>query len=406
MAKRFGARCAMAALSLAMLTASAEDWPQWRGANSDGVSQETGIVDAWPEGGPKELWRVPLGNGFSGIAVVGDRAYTMCGTKNDEFVVCLNVADGSEVWRVRSDKGFTNSFGDGPRATPTVDGDRLYTHGASGSLLCLDTRTGKRIWGFNTLTRFKLKNTTWGLSASPVVYGRMLLVVAGSGDGSSVVALNKADGEVIWKGLDGNAGYTTPTIEEIDGKDQIIAFMGTFAAGLSPADGSQLWRFDWPTRYEVNAANPIYSDGQLFISSGYNKGAASLKLTKKGDKYDVESVWESRDMQNHFSSCVLIDGYLYGFNLKKLTCMDFKTGEVKWEHKGFDTGSLLAADGKFIIYGEKKSQLALAKISPDAYTELSQTKVLSGKTWTIPTLANGRLFVRNEKEIVCLDVKK
>lgn len=383
---------------------AAEDWPQWRGPRQDGISLETGLSAPWPEGGPPELWRIPLGVGFSSVSVVDDRAYTMFGDEEAEWVVALDTADGSTIWKVRSGDLLENEYGNGPRATPTVTGGRIYTHGATGSLVCLDAATGERIWGFNTLEKFGGENADFGLSASPAVFGGMLVVVVGAGDGKSLVALSKATGDVLWTSLDDIAGYSTPVYIVVDGVPQIVVLMGKAVVAVSPDDGRELWRFPWETTLDANVATPIYHEGKLFISTGYGTGCGLFALSAPGGVPAAELLWKSKDMKNYFSTCVLLDGYLYGFNNTLFTCMEFETGDVQWRERGFNRGSLLAADGKLIIYGERAT-LALAEASPEQYQEISNVEVLDGKTWTVPTLAHGKLFVRNEEEMVCLDLK-
>lgn len=379
----------------------ADDWPQWRGPEHDGISRETGLIDSWPEGGPKELWRIPLGEGFSAASVVGSSAYTMYSEGDDEYVICLDTANGNMRWRVRSGDTFKDSLGDGPRATPTVHEGRVYSHGATGSVLCLDAETGDKLWGFNSLEKFDADNVGWGLSASPFIVGDKVILVVGGRAGNSLVALNKDSGQTIWTSLSDKAGYATPILIEVDGMKQLVVFTGAAVVGVSPTDGAELWRYPWKTTEDANVAQPISHGNRLFISSGFDSGAAMLELTVRDGKTNVSELWLSNRMKNFMSSSILIDGYLYGFSSTILTCMDFQTGEVKWIQRGFGRGSLLAADGKLIIYSER-AKLVLAEISPESFRQLAAANVLSGKTWTVPTLANGRLYVRNDKELVCL----
>lgn len=384
--------------------APAEDWPQWRGPRMDGTSQETGLLSAWPENGPPELWRVPLGAGFSAVSVVGDRAYTMYGGAEGEFAVCLDAVRGAILWKTRSGDLFTNSYGDGPRATPSIDGDRVYTLGGGGMLQCLDAASGKQVWGYRLTDKFGGEPPEFGFSASPVVFGDMLVVVTGSGSGQSLAAVNKATGDVLWTSLDDKAGYSTPLRIEAAGVPQLVVLMGEALVGVSPQDGREYWRHPWKTTLDANVATPIFRDNRLYVSTGYGTGCGLFELSAVDGRPAAKLLWANKEMKNYFSTCVLVGNYLYGFNNTMLSCMDFETGEVKWRQRGFNRGSLLAADGKLIIYGERAT-LALAEVSPDGYKEISQVPILEDQTWTVPTLSGGRLFVRNDKELVCLNLK-
>ena len=380
------------------------DWPQWRGPRQDGISLESGLLSEWPEGGPPELWRVKLGNGYSPTAVVDNRAYTMFGDDDGEYVVCIDVADGRTVWQVTSDGPFENSYGGGPRAMPTVHEGRVYTVGATGAALCLDARSGEKVWGLNVFSEFGCENLEWGLSASPVIVEDKVIVVTNGSDGKSLAALDKDTGKTIWTSLDDKAGYSTPLIIDLDNEKRLVVMTGVAMVGVAPEDGRELWRYPWETNLDANIATPIFHDGRLFISSGYDTGSGLFELVVKEGQVELNLLWRSKKMKNLFTSSILIDGFVYGFHNTIFTCLDFETGEVQWSHRGFNRGSVLSADGKLIIFGERGT-LALAKISPEAYEEVSSVKIFKGnKLWSIPTLSRGRLFVRNDEELICLDL--
>lgn len=401
-------RLAGPAVFLAVLLAfcvetQAEDWPQWRGPQQDGVSRESGLLSQWPQGGPRVLWRIPLGVGYSSVSVAGGMAVTMFGTEEGEFVAAIDAASGKVLWKTPSGLLFHNSYGDGPRSTPAIDAGRVYSLGATGSLLALEAASGKKIWGFNVLEKFGGDVPEFGLSPSPVVAGNMLLVVTGAKHGKSLVALDKSSGSVLWSSLNDKAGYSTPLVIDVGGARQIVVLMGEALVGVALGDGRELWRRPWKTTLDANVATPIFHQNRLFISTGYGTGCGMFELAA-GGRPAVKELWKSKEMKNYFSTSVLIDGVLYGFDNMFLVAMDFQTGKVKWRERGFNRGSLLAADGKLVILGER-ANLALAEVSPAKYTELTRAKVLDGKTWSVPTLADGRLFVRNEKELVCLDLR-
>jgi outer membrane protein assembly factor BamB len=394
-------------LALAVTASFAEDWPQWRGPRQDGISRETGLLNQWPEKGPAELWRVPLGAGFSGVSVVGERAFTLFGAADGEFAAAFQTADGKPIWKTRlSDLlKLTSDYGDGPRATPAIDAGKVYVLSGKGALRCLDAADGHVIWGCELLEKFGGKPPEYGFSATPVVMGEMLVVVAGGGKGKSLVAFNKTSGDVLWTALDDRIGYSTPSEVTIDGVSQIIVLTGEAVVSVAPKDGKEYWRKEWVTTLDANVATPVISGNRLFMSSGYGTGCALFELSVKEGKPAAEKLWANKEMKNYLSTSVLVDGYLYGFNDTRLACLDFRTGKTKWKTSGFNRGSLLAADGKLIIYGAQ-GLLALAEISPDDYKELSKFQLWDERTWTVPTLSGGRLFVRNEKELVCLKVAK
>ena len=242
------------------------------------------------------------------------------------------------------------------------------------------------------------------MSASPVVIGDMLVIVVGAQHGKSLVALNKASGEVLWTSLSDLGGYSTPIHIEVDGTEQIVVLTGKFVVGVAADDGHELWRHPWETTLDANVATPIYHDGRLFISTGYGTGCALFELSANNGVAEAKELWDSKSMKNYFSTSVLHNGHLYGFNNTMLTCMEFETGDVTWRARGFNKGSVLLADGKLIILGERGT-LALAETSLEEYKEISRVEAFDGKTWTVPTVAGGKLFLRNEEELVCLNLK-
>jgi outer membrane protein assembly factor BamB len=390
-------------------TLLAADWPQWRGPARDGVSAETGLLTAWPAGGPRLLWKVPGGGGYSCPAIAGGRLFTLVSRDKDEIVLCLDAKSGKELWTVRSDADRPDDFGSGPRATPTVDGDRVYTLGASGSLMCLQAADGKSIWSADILKQFSAENLRWGVSGSPLVEGDLLIVNSG-GRGASCVAFDKKTGKVVWAGHDDLAGYAAPTAITVDGVRQIVFFTGDAVLGVSPTDGAEHWRIPWKTSYDCNIATPVWSakDKLLFVSSGYDKGCAAVRLAGKAGKVAAEIAWQSRAMRNHHASCVLHDGKLYGFDGNGpavLKCLELTTGRTLWTDRSIGKGSLMLADGHLIALSEE-GELALIAADPAGYKEKARCKPLDSLCWTMPVLSGGRLYLRNESEILCLQAGK
>lgn len=395
--------------------ARAEDWPCWRGPHHDGISRETGLLKSWPKDGPKKLWRVQLTGGFSSVVVANGRLFTQTKQGNEEIVLCLDPTTGNENWRVKyacnykdhptfTGGGFPPSR-TGPRSTPAVDGDYVYTLGATGILHCLDTATGKIVWRQELLKLGDRTCPSHGYCSSPLVMGERVYVNPGGANGKSIAALDKHDGKVLWQSLDDSPGEATPVWIEPNGVPQVLFFTGKAAIGVAPDDGKELWRYPWKTLYDLNIATPIYAEGKVFVSSNYGTGAAVFRLTGKPEP---ETIWKALSMHNHFSCSVLHEGAVYGFSEQRLRCVDFATGKVLWDNvSGLRRGSLVLADGLLILLGEH-GELALAKATPTAYTEISRCQVLDSKalTWTVPVLCDGRLFVRNENALLALEVKE
>ncbi|MCZ6507499.1 MAG: PQQ-like beta-propeller repeat protein [Acidobacteria bacterium] len=393
----------IAALCTSLLVAgfASSDWPRYRGPTGDARSPETGLLTEWPADGPPEVWRAELGDGYSCMAVSGGRLYTLFGSGRDEIAVCLDAASGREIWRVRIDSNRGDDQGDGPRSTPTVDGDHVYVLGASAKLYALDAATGATRWRVDLPEQLGARVPRWGVSTSPLVEDDLLVVDVGGRPGYSLVAFDKRTGSVRWHANDDVPGYSTPLAITVGGQRQVVSFSGTELVAVAAADGELLWRHPWRTSYDVNAAMPVFlPPNRLFISSGYDTGAAVLEIGERS----VREVWRSRVMKNHFNSSVLVDGYLYGFDNGTLKCLDSASGEEQWAQRGFAKGSLLYADGRLVILSER-GLLALADADPRQYTERSRFQLFKTKTWTMPSLADGRLFVRDQEELVALNLR-
>jgi outer membrane protein assembly factor BamB len=381
-------------------------WPQWRGPNRDGVSTETGLLTAWPAEGPKVLWKAKAGDGYSSLVVDAGRAYTLLQDGEDEAVVCWDAETGKESWRLGYACKYHNDYGSGPRSTPTVDGEYVYTVGATGILHCLKAASGEKVWRHNLLEEFQAENLTWGVSFSPLIEGELILTNPGGPNGSSLVAFDKRTGQLVWKGQNDQAGYSSPLAITAAGVRQVVFFTESGLVSVSPKDGQVYWRFPWETDYGCNIATPISAGDYLYISSGYGRGCALVKIVAdESGALQAKRVYENNLMCNHFSSSVLFQDHLYGFNEATLTCMEFRTGKVVWKEKGFRKGSLLVADGQLIILGES-GQLALAEATPEGYRQKASFRISQNKCWTVPALANGKLFVRDEEQVLCLDLKK
>jgi outer membrane protein assembly factor BamB len=400
-------------VELSQPATSTGDWPQWRGPNRDGISLETGLNFVWPESGPKKLWEAPASEGYSGFAVSGGRVYIILQDGDNEVVECRDAATGDFKWKVPYPAHFTNGWGSGPRSTPTVDEGRVYTVGATGVFLCLDAASGQQHWRHDLLEEFDASNLSWGVSFSPLIEGNLVLTNPGGSNGRSIVAFDKKTGNVVWKAFNSRAGYSSPIAVTAAGRRQIIFFTSSGPVGVAPEDGIVLWEYPWNNKTDVNAATPIPFSAQIgdevrdyvFISCNYEKGACLLKLTPDGDGIVAQRVYETRRMSNHFATCVRLGEQLYGVSDKILVCMDIQTGKVRWNQRGFANGSLTVADGMLIILGEG-GQLAVADPTPEEYREIATFRFSKNKCWTVPVVANGRLYLRDEQRMACYDLRK
>ncbi len=379
------------------------DWPQWRGPNRDGISSETGLLDAWPKGGPPLAWKTQgLGEGYSSAAVAAGRLFIQGQQGDEEFVLALDASTGKQIWRAHTGIPFKESRGYGPRGTPTVDGDRLYALAADGMLVCLDTATGKRIWGYNMVDHFHAHIPHWGISESPLVEGDRLIVTPGGRD-AAVVALDKMSGKLLWQSQSDSAGYSSPMAFDAGGSRNLVVFTGEAAIGLDLATGKLEWRYERVANRTANIATPIIHNGEIFVSSNYGTGCVLLKVAGN----DASEVYFTRDMQNHYSTSVLVGDYLYGFSSSILTAMKFQTGEVAWRDRSVGKGSLIYADKHLYLLGEE-GVVGLAEATPAGYREIARFEIPKGgfPTWSQPVIANGRLYLREQDNLFCYNIKK
>ena len=388
-----------------VMAQSAANWPQWRGPNRDGISKETGLLKQWPAEGPPLVWKATgAGRGYSSFSISNGRMYTM-GLRGDrEFVVAFDVATGKEVWATpHGSAAYRNDRGDGPRGTPTIDGDRIYALGGNGDLSAIEAKSGKVIWSKNVLKDFGGSNIRWGISESPLVMGNKLLVNAG-GPGASIVALNKSNGAVIWKSQSDEAGYSSAIPFEVNGATQVVFFTAERAVGLDPNDGKLLWDYARPSNNVANVATPIVRANRVFISSDYGTGGGVVEI-KPDNK--AQEIWFTKEMRNHHSSSVLIGDYLYGFSSAILTAMKFDTGEIAWKDRSVGKGSLVFADGHLYLFSEN-GVVGLAEATPTGYKEKGRFKIQQDSlpTWTHPVVAGGRLYLRDQDTIYAYDVRE
>jgi len=380
---------------------NAADWPIWRGPNNDGISLEK--VNLKSLSSPQVMWQKELGYGYSSVSVKGDRLYTMGYNDGQDTIYCLNPKTGKEIWTYSYEEEKGGGY-KGPRATPIIDGDLLYTQSCTGKLHCLDVKSGKVQWEAN-FADFGGQDIKWHYAGSAVIYKDFVIY----NTNKYGLALNKKTGKKVWASPGGKCNYATPYLFSINGKDAVAIFAEKSMIAVDPKNGKKLWSFDWETKYNINGADPIVSGNQMFISSAYGNGGAMLKFTSSS----VSTLWKNTDMQNHFDSSVLIDGHLYGINGRTgnkkstVTCMDWKTGKVRWAEKIGGYGALSAV-GKNLVFLVENGTLIVAEASPSGYTEIARKeKLISKKCWIAPVLVNGILYCKsNEGRLMAIDVAK
>jgi outer membrane protein assembly factor BamB len=389
-----------------------EDWPQWRGPDRTDVSKESGLLKDWPEAGPPLVWLFKnAGIGYSGFAVVGDTLYTMGSREDVECLLALNVKDGTEKWSTKIGPRLENDWGDGPRDTPTVDGDFVYCLSAPGVVVCANRSDGSIVWQ-TSMKDLGGKRPNWGYTESVLVDGDKLICTPGGKEGT-LAALNKKTGEVVWRSKDvtDDAHYSSVIVADCNGKRQYIQLMMAKLIGVDAGSGKLLWETDWVGKTAV-IPTPIFHDGCVYITSGYGAGCKLVKL--EADKA-VNVVYENKNMKNHHGGVVLVGDYLYGYSDGfGWVCQDFKTGELAWNNKEkLGKGCITYADGMLYLVDEKDGYVVLIEASPEGWkehgrftltpqTELRKPK---GRIWTHPVISNGKLYLRDQELVFCFDVK-
>ena len=384
-----------------------DDWPQWRGLKRDGISAERGLLKDWPAGGPPVAWRAAgAGTGYSSFSAAHGRIYTLGARGGTEYLMAYDAATGKKTWETAHGRQFSNDRGDGPRSTPTVDGDRLYTFGGSGDMSVVDAATGKVFWKINLLEKLGGTNIQWGLSESPLVLSDRILVSPG-GRGASIVALSKTDGSVIWKSLSDEPGYSSAVLHEAGGVREAIYFTGERALGIDVDTGKLLWSYNQVANRTANVATPIVRGNFVFLSSDYGTGAALLELTPGSKSIAAKQVYFTREMRNHHASSVLIGDYLYGFSDAILTAMKFDSGQVAWRDRSVGKGSVVFVDERLYLYSEE-GVVGLAEANPAGYREHGRFQIKTGgaPTWSHPIVSNGKLFIRDQDNIYAFDVRQ
>ncbi|MFP6763863.1 MAG: PQQ-binding-like beta-propeller repeat protein [Planctomycetaceae bacterium] len=392
----------------------AEDWPQFLGPDRNGISKETGLLDSWGDAGPDELWRIPGGVGMSAVAVKDGLACTMIQTKREQQLLGFDAATGTKKWTAAIAPNYRNQMGNGPRGTPLLTADAAFVFTGEGVLARVNLKDGSLDWKVVTLNRHPGAVMDYGMACSPVLWGTAVIVTVGARQ-ATVVAFDQKTGETLWTaGRAGSAGYSSPAVLQAGGQEQLVVFAGAAAFGVDSA-GKELWRYGYVTDYDCNIATPLSIDGSVLISAGENHGTTLLNLKPGGSGFDTSVAWASTGtgsmLRNEWQTSILLDGYLYGFDnvgsagpVTHLTCVRAKTGERIWREPRFGKGNMIAADGK-LFATTMKGELVVMQASPNGFQELGRKKVI-GTTRQAPSLANGRLYIRDDAEIVCFDVRR
>jgi len=408
-------------LPIITISLPAADWPQWRGPARTGEVPASEKVPATLPGEPKVLWRVPVGDGFASPVVSGGRVFHLDNQDAQETAYALDAATGKELWRATIFSSHQDGFGIGPRCTPVADGIRLFVQSAKGEFQCLDAATGKVIWRKNFADDFGAiyigeKGTAagasrHGASGSPIIDGENIIVQVGSANGASIVAFKKATGDVVWKAENDQTAYAAPIIATVAGVRQFISFTAEALIALDPATGKLLWRVPAVTRLGRNVTTPnVWKD--LVVVASHQLGLVATRVAKDGAGLTPSEAWVNKKMLINFSSPVVVGDHLYSLgSAKNLVCIDLATGELAWEKTGFAQTDPGRAEAAFLVMGKNilvlndAGELVLFAADPKEYREISRTQA-AGKTWCNPAYADGRLYLRDNRELLCLDLLK
>ena len=387
------------------------DWSRYCGLNGDRIIHESKPDLDWDNNPPTEVWRHPVGLGWSSMVLSSGRLFTQEQRGPLECVVCYNSATGNEVWRHETETRYETAMGGvGPRATPTLANNAVFALGANGDLNCLNPETGEVVWHRNICSDAGSEILEWGMSGSPLLYEDTVIVDAGGQQGRAVIAYSQSDGEIIWSSSNHQAGYAAPRIEQLNGQEQLLVFHGEGLQGLNPKTGEQFWEYLWTNMYKINVAQPMRFGDQLFISSGYDSGCVMLDPTQLSGGQPAE-VWSpNKSIKLKFNEAVSKGRYVYGLDDGILACVDSSTGKRMWKGGRYRFGQVLLWEDVLLVQSEK-GFVAIVEATPDRYRELTRVAALSErsdglqtKAWNVPAVHNGRLYIRDAWEMACYDL--
>ncbi len=380
-----------------------ESWPTFRGPHADGIAHESGWSTEWPAAGLKQVWQKEIGTGFSSIAVVDDRLYTMGYEGGNDVVFCLNADSGEEIWSKKYAAPLVNNLHEGgPGATPTVDGDHVYTFSRDGQLHCFKTKDGEQVWKRESAKEAEVKQPEWGFTSSPLIVDNMVIVDAGR-----VMAYDKKTGAPVWQSMKFRPGYGTAVHFEHDGKRYITVLNNDALVVLNLEDGKKAATYPWTTKYVTTSTTPVVSGNKIFISTGYRQGCALLQFTGS----QLKEVYVNKSVSNHMANSILWKGHLYGIDGNshsartcKLVCVNLETGEQLWSQRDYGCGTVLISGGTVLVLSDK-GELAAVEASPKGYKEIARAQILEGKCWTPPAMLDGRVYARNAAgRLVCVQL--
>lgn len=398
---------------LGISTSFGADWPGWRGPDRDGKSKETGLLKQWPDGGPKLLWTAEgLGQGYSTVAVAKGTIYTTGMRKDGTGVLFAFDYDGKPKWNIPYGPEWKQRGHFGTRCTPTVDGDRIYVMSGMGTLICFETKDGKKAtkkWSVDTVKKFGGKVIGWGIAESVLIDGKNVICTPG-GKGASVVALDKMTGKTVWtsKQWSEASAYCSPILIKRGKQRLIVTMTANHIVGLEAGTGKVVWKQPHETRYHINPISPVYQDGFIYATSGYGTGGQMLELSPDGKS--VQQKWTEKKLDCHHGGVVLVDGYVYGTSDRgskgNWICLELKSGKVMYEKKAIGKGSVAYADGMLYGYGEN-GIVGLIKASPKAAEVVSSFKVTAGtgNHWAHPVICGGRLYIRHGDALMAYQIK-
>lgn len=390
------------------LCRAGHDWPQWRGPDRTGVSNESGLLQKWPEGGPPLIWEIDgLGQGDSSPVTFGRYLFIQGTRGRDSMLFCRDRQSGAPLWELRIDAMHLNGNNPGPSSTPTVDGDRVYALSGNGTLVAARVEDGAVLWQRNLLRDLNGAKNGWGYSESPLIEEQKLIIAPGGREGT-IAALDKLTGKTLWRsrGMKEKSGYASAIAANVGRLRVIIHFTQVAGVGMDAENGNLLWRYAAPANRTANASTPVFHQNKVYYTSDYGNGGGLLQLAPVDRRLLTRELFFNRTMKNHFGGVVLIDGYLYGSSGSILTCMNFDTGDAAWQDRSIGKSALTAADGRLYLLSER-GIVGLVGATPDGY-ELHGSfnlREINSPTRTAPVVSDGRMYVRNGSRLGCYDVR-
>lgn len=380
-------------------------WIQFRGPDRLGESPEKLNVENWDNASLKTIWKKDVGAGFAEILVKGDKLYTMISDTIDsitgsEYLAAFETISGEELWRVKIDSLYfdPDGWGNGTRATPYLDNDKIYCFSAFGKLSAHQLKDGKILWQKDFAELYQSTEPRWGFTASPLVVDDLLIMEAGGVENRAFMAFNKENGEIVWNYGKGNASFNSPILTNIEGQDQILFANGNTLYSFKP-NGDTLWTFKMPFS-SIITVPLIIEENKIFLSGIRNPGFIIVEVNNN----KVKEVIRGNSMKTDFNTSVYYDGHIYGFHVAALRCISAETGEVKWTKRGYGKGSLIQIDGNLFVLSDK-GKLIVVKATPEAFTEKMNIQAMTGKSWTAPSFVNGKIYLRNLSQMTCIEIK-